>query len=102
MDDPCPVYDLHIAVKPLRYVVNENLHCMGYELPPEVVTIEKKTEKIDASCSISSSMLQEHSVKGILTYDMMIELPHSDFFLDLELKNDFLTGNFRMSALALD
>ena len=28
-DDPCPVYDLHIAVKPLRYVVNENLSCMG-------------------------------------------------------------------------
>ena len=37
MDDPCPVYDLHIAVKPLRYIVNENLMCMGYELPPETI-----------------------------------------------------------------
>ena len=95
-DDPCPVYDLHIAVKPLRYIVNENLMCMGYELPPEVITITKKTEKIDVPCSISSSMVQEMSKNGVLSYEMMIELPHSDYFLDVELKNDFLTGNFRM------
>ena len=32
--DPCPVYDFHIAVKPLLYVVDENLDCRGLELPP--------------------------------------------------------------------
>ena len=47
-------------------------------------------------------MVQELAVKGIFMYDMMIELPHSDYFLDVELKNDFLTGNFRMSAYAVD
>ena len=28
-DDPCPVFDFHIAVKPLRSVVDENLACTG-------------------------------------------------------------------------
>ena len=41
-------------------------------------------------------MVQEMSHNGVLSYEMMIELPHSDYFLDVELKNDFLTGNFRM------
>lgn len=47
-------------------------------------------------------MVQELAVKGMFMYDMMIELPHSDYFLDVELKNDFLTGNFKMSAYAVD
>ena len=41
-------------------------------------------------------MVQELAVRGVMNYDMVIELPHSDYFLDVELKNDFLTGNFRM------
>ena len=32
--DPCPVFDFHISVKPLQYVVWENLMCHGYQLPP--------------------------------------------------------------------
>jgi len=27
---------------------------------------------------------------------MYIDLPHSDYFFDVQMKNDFLTGNFRM------
>lgn len=42
------------------------------------------------------------SQNGIMTYDMMVDLPHSDFFFDIELKNDFLTGNFRLYLFALN
>ena len=103
-DDPCPVYDLHIAVKPLRYVTNENLACMGYEAPPEHVEISKKTEKIDVPCSFSSQMIEEMGAadNGIMEYDITIDLPHSDYFFDVEMKNDFLTGNFRMYLYTLD
>ena len=84
-DDPCPVYDLHIAVKPLRYVVNENLSCFGYEAPPEHINVEKKTEKIDVSNSFSSQMIEEMGSgdMGIMEYDITIDLPHSDYFFDV-------------------
>ena len=76
---------------------------MGNEMPPTTIQITKTTEKIDVPCAISSQLIEESVlVKGIFTYDMWIELPHSDYFLDVELKNDFLTGNFRMHAYAYD
>lgn len=103
VDDPCPVYDLHIAVKPMRYVVDENLLCLGYEAPPTSVEITKKTEKIDVPCAFSSQMIYEMSREnGIFNYDIVINLPHSDYFFDVELKNDFLTGNFRMYLYTYD
>ena len=39
---------------------------------------------------------------GILEYDITIDLPHSDYFFDVEMKNDFLTGNFRMYLFTFD
>ena len=33
---------------------------------------------------------------GMIDYDIEFMLPHSDFFMDIELKTDFLTGNLRM------
>ena len=74
---------------------------MGFEAPPESVVITQKTEKIDSQNSFSSSMIEEMADRrGFLNYDIVIDLPHSDYFFDVELKNDFLTGNFRMVLLA--
>ena len=56
-EDPCPVYDFHIAVKPLRSVVYENLNCMGYEAPPTEFKITEKTTKINVPCAFSDEMI---------------------------------------------
>ena len=102
--DPCPVYDLHISVKPLRYVASENLACMGYEAPPESVEIAEKTTKLDVPCAFTDEMIAAHgdSISGVMDYDIVIELPHSDYFFDVEIKTDFLTGNFLMYMFTLD
>lgn len=104
-EDPCPVYDFHIAVKPLRSVVQENLSCMGHQAPPAEFEITEKTTKLDVTCAFSDEMIMDAADSGqhgIMTYDMLIDLPHSDFFFDIELKNDFLTGNFRMYLFAMN
>jgi len=54
MNDACPVYDFHIAVKPLRYVVHENLQCVGNGLPPKTVEITEKLTKVDTKGAFSS------------------------------------------------
>jgi len=38
----------------------------------------------------------------MIDYDIEFMLPHSDFFMDIELKTDFLTGNLRMQMLTFD
>ena len=102
-NDPCPVYDFHIAVKPLRYVPVENLHCMGYQLPPTHVEVTEKTTKVDTSCAFSADLLDANANEhGIVDYEIIIEMPHSDYYVDIEMKNDFLTGNFRMQMFAED
>ena len=102
--DSCPVYDLHISVKPLRYVASENLACMGYQAPPESVEIAEKTTKLDVPCAFTDEMIKAHgdAIDGVMDYDIVIELPHSDYFLDVEIKTDFLTGNFLMYMFTLD
>jgi hypothetical protein len=103
-NDPCPVFDFHIAVKPLRSVVQENLVCEGHMLPPTEITITDKTTKVDVPCAFSDEMIIANgdSENGNMYYDIRIDLPHSDFFFDLEMKTDFLTGNFRMQLFTLD
>ena len=100
--DPCPVYDFHIAVKPLRYVPEENLACVGAELPPEEIVVEEKTMKLDLNCAFTDEMISATGEDGILEYDIIVDLPHSDYFFDVEMKTDFLTGNFRLYAFAFD
>ena len=105
MEDPCPVYDFHIAVKPLRYVVHENLQCVGYELPPDYINVTEKTTRLDVPGGFSDELLRElgqSNARGMVEYDIMIDLPHSDFFIDVELKSDFLSGNIRMFLFAAD
>ena len=39
--DPCPLYDFHIAVKPLPVVAAENLSCVGNPPPEERIEINE-------------------------------------------------------------
>jgi len=59
---------------------------------------------LDVPCAFSDEMIIANGNKenGIMDYNIMINLPHSDFFFDLEMKTDFLTGNFRMYLFTLD
>lgn len=48
---------------------------------------------------VAYGALDEHN---IMSYDILIDLAHSDYILDVELKNDFLTGDMRLSMFTLD
>jgi len=102
--DPCPVFDFHIAVKPLKNIAEENLLCVGNKAPPTEFTITEKVTKLDVPCGFSDEMIMEHTdpKTGIMDYKINIGLPHSDFFFDVQMKNDFLTGNFKMYLFTLD
>lgn len=103
-EDPCPVYDFHISVKPIHYVSHENLYCMGNPPPPAHIQVTHAADKFDYQCSFTDEMLTQNAdpETGIIDYDVMIELPHSDYFIDIELRSDFLTGNYRMYLFMFD
>lgn len=45
--DPCPLYDFHIAVKPLPVVAAENLSCVGNPPPEERIEVTEPRFKSD-------------------------------------------------------
>ena len=38
----------------------------------------------------------------MLKYDIVLNMPHSDYFVDVELKHDFLTARFQAFLFAKD
>lgn len=76
---------------------------MGYQLPPTFVEVTEKTTKVDVPCAFSADLLDAYANEnGIVDYEIILSMPHSDYFVDVEMKNDFLTGNFRMQMFAED
>ena len=68
---------------------------MGYMLPPSEINVTEKTTKVEAFSSFSSEWVEEYAKMtdgNTLEYDIVIDLPHSDYLLDAELKTDFLTN----------
>jgi len=104
-EDPCALFDFHVAIKPLKQVPSENLACMGYKMPPDTIKVEegKKTTKVAAFAAISDQYVSEKNNKGSFSeFDILIELPHSDFLVDIELKTDFLSNRMQMLLYALE
>lgn len=76
---------------------------MGYELPPHQVDVTESTIALNVPCAFSSDMLIElNDGTDFFEYDIVMDLPHSDFFLDAEIKSDFLTGDIKMRMMTLD
>ena len=40
------------------------------------------------------------SKRRMLKYDIVLNMPHSDYFVDVELKHDFLTARFQAFLFA--
>ena len=57
--DACPLFDFHIAVKPVSQIPHEHLKCLGYHLPDTEYSIDpnKKTTKIETYGAFSSDWL---------------------------------------------
>jgi len=55
----CVVYDLQVAMKPLKQVVVENLLCEGRETPPELFNIDDPFFKINRKFSLSGEYLSK-------------------------------------------
>ena len=78
---------------------------MGHMLPPAEINIDEKTTKIESMSSFTSDWVEayaEETGETTTEYDIIIDLPHSDFFLDAELKTDFLSNRMQMKLFALD
>ena len=91
-------------MKPNSQVASENLRCFGYKLPPAKIEISpnEKTTKIDAYGAFSSDWVKESAKWGASDYDIAIDLPHSDYMIDAELKTDFLTTRMQMKLFGQD
>ena len=78
--------------------------CVGNKAPPLEFSITEKITKLDVPFGFSDEMIMEHTdpKTGIMDYKINISLPHSDFFFDIQMKNDFLTGNFKMYLFTQD
>jgi hypothetical protein len=102
--DTCPLYDLHVAVKAVADVADEDLKCEQNDLPPAHLKIDKSIFKLRETYAFSYEYLRGESdaATGELAYDVFIDFPHSDYFFDFELKSDFLTANLRLELFALD
>jgi hypothetical protein len=103
-NDKCPLYELIIATKPIPAVITDDLDCEGAEMPPEEIDIFEKTFISEGSYSFSDQYLVENKPdnKRLFTYDITLNLAHSDYFLDFEMKNNFAVGYFRMALLVRD
>ena len=102
--DTCPLYDLHIAVKTLGYLADEDLVCEKRDLPPPVIKVDKSLFKIHENFGFSYEYLRENAdpQTNALEYDIMIDFPHAEYFFDIEVKSDFLTTNLELQLFALD
>lgn len=74
-------------------------------MPPVEVNVDKKTTKVEARSAFSSDWILENgktSDSNASEYDIMIDLPHSDYLIDTELKTDFLSNRMHMKLFGLD
>lgn len=57
----------------------------------------------DTNFAFSSNYLKNYfPAKGSLQYEIKLNFPHSDYYLDVELKTDFLTTNLVMQLFMID
>lgn len=103
-EDTCPLYDLHIAVKAMAEIADEDLECEGDDLPPETIKVDRSLYKLDDTYSFGWEYLAQEAdpSTAILDYDILVDFPHADYFFDIEIKSDFLTANMHMELFARD
>lgn len=97
-NDTCPMYDLTVALKPLKDIITENLVCKKNIPPAEYYKIEGKTYKHDRQYAFSGEFLTQLQNLGTSYYDIEVEFEHSDYNLNLEYKTDFLTTQIDMAV----
>ncbi len=95
----CVVYDLQVAMKPLKQVATENLLCEGSDTPPELFNINDPFFKINRKFSLSGEYLTRDKPTS---YDFLLVFAHSDYMLDVEIKTDFLSTDFGLEAYIKD
>ena len=97
-NDPCPLYSLVVALKPLTDLVKENLVCKKNVLPGEYYKITGPMYKHEKNYAFSSEFLTQLQDLGSSYFDMTIEFEHSDFNFNTEYKTDFLTTQIDLIA----
>jgi len=98
-DNNCVLYNLHVALKPFDEIASQNLLCEGNVEPPELFEINSNFYKFNQTYSFSGEYLMSQNLKQ---YDFILEFDHSDYFLDVQLKTDFLTNEINMEAYIRD
>lgn len=66
-------------------------------MPPDSLEVSDGEFRMEATnFAFSGSYLESEAVKDTLQYDITVNLAHSDYYIDVELKTDFLTSNINM------
>lgn len=104
-DDACPLVQVRIISKPINDTIRENLHCRGKPLPPTTVPIKADDVVVAGEFAFPGDWLAK-AVPGPadgLEYDVVLEWPNADpnstYYLDVESRSDFLTGQLSFNLL---
>lgn len=97
-NDICALYDLTVALKPLKDIIKENLVCKKNILPGEYYKIEGKIYKHDRQYAFSGEFLTQLQNLKTFYYDIEVEFAHSDYNFNVEYKTDFLTTQIDMAV----
>jgi hypothetical protein len=107
-DDACPTFELRVVSKPQKDVINEDVSCMGYSLPPSHIPIDKSDFSHSAMYSMNSNFLEKVGKRksGSIQYDVVLDFvgadPDAEFYLDIETKTDFIATSLSYQLMYED
>ena len=61
-NDPCPTYQMRVALKPFTQIMNENLRCNGKSMPPSLFKVDKDNYDADGEYSVSSEFIEKYTL----------------------------------------
>lgn len=103
--DPCPTYQMRVALKPFNLIIDENLKCSGKQMPPNKITVDKANFDLDGEYQVSSEFIEKYlKQNNDMSYDIEIKVPDftKEYYFDIETKFDFLTTEVKFSLLGQD
>lgn len=86
-------------MKPLDDLEFENLECSEASLPPTEYNINTPDFKTSSKYAFTQEFLEWESNGEMFNYDIIVQFPHPEYYLDVELKSDFLTTDIDLSLL---
>jgi hypothetical protein len=104
-EDSCPTIQLRVILKPTNDTIRENLRCAGKPLPPATIAMTTDDVALSGEYAFPSDFIAKavENAEGALEYDVLLDWPTADpnatYYLDVESRSDFLTGQLTFNLL---